>query len=63
MNDLDELQQKALEFSSDQAGAFLESLGQTDLAQLSREQWIEFLQIVVCRYQDKLVSLRPSLSR
>lgn len=59
MNDLDELQQKALDFSSDQAGAYLESVGQTDLAQLSREQWMQFLQIVVCRYQDKLVELRP----
>lgn len=41
-----------LERASRNAGEYLDELGKTDLATLTREQWLELLTIVVCRYHD-----------
>lgn len=51
MNELDET---ALAYASDMAGEVLDELGETDLAKLSREQWLELLRVIICRYYDKL---------
>lgn len=57
MVDLDALELRAMEAAGAQAGAFLDSIGTTDLAQLSQEQWGSFLSLVVCGFSDELRKL------
>lgn len=44
----------AIEESSGPAGAYLDALGITDLAQMGRNQWLGFLECVVTSYSDAL---------
>jgi hypothetical protein len=44
----------AIEDASDKAGEYLDELNQTDLAKLSREQWLELIQVIVTAFTDKL---------
>ncbi len=39
------------------AGAYLDSIGKTDLAQLEKYEWAEFLKIVVRRFGDHVTVL------
>lgn len=57
MVDPTENETKALEAASDNAGAYLEELGETDLAKLSREQWMTLLEVVVTAWSDALHEL------
>jgi Family of unknown function (DUF6511) len=43
----------ALEAGSD-AGAYLDEVGQTDMASLTRDQWLEFLRRIVTGYEHAL---------
>lgn len=54
MVDPDEREEQAIEHASDQAGEYLDSLGRTDLATLSREEWLTLLQVTVTAFQDKM---------
>jgi hypothetical protein len=44
----------ALDEAGEVAGAYLESIGKFDLAQLSQTEWIEFLRTVLNSYGDKM---------
>jgi hypothetical protein len=44
----------AIEASSEPAGQYIESLGRTDMATWSRNEWLEFLECVVTGYTDEL---------
>lgn len=48
---------EALEAASPVAGEYLDSLGKTDLADLSRDEWMTFIEVIVTAYQDSLRSL------
>jgi hypothetical protein len=51
---LDNFEQKALRAAGDQAGAYLDSIGKTDLATLDEVQWVAFLRKVVDGFGDAL---------
>ena len=44
----------AIMAASDPAGEYLESIGKTDLATLTEDDWYCFLEVVVTAYQDHL---------
>lgn len=44
----------AIEASSEPAGQYIESLGRTDMATWSRDEWMTFLECVVTGYVDHL---------
>lgn len=48
---MDNCEEKRLEGASAMAGEYIEELGQSDLAQLSYEQWIEFLRRAIRGYE------------
>jgi hypothetical protein len=54
MVDKTEHEELALEKASDEAGEYLEELGETDLRKLSREQWMTLLEVVVTAWTDAL---------
>jgi hypothetical protein len=58
-----ENEQAALEAASDQAGEYLESVGETDLAKLSREQWMTLLEVAVTAWTDRLRELETDGGR
>lgn len=45
---------QALMGTSDMAGEYLESIGKTDLAALSYEEWMTLIEVIVTAYTDKL---------
>jgi len=47
----------ALAYAGDMGGAYLDSLGLTDLAQLSPKQWQTFLGCVIGGYGERLQEL------
>lgn len=46
---------RALQAGGNVGGAYLESIGKTDLADLTPEQWAEFLSRVLAGYSDDLI--------
>lgn len=44
----------AIQATLEPAGEFLESIGETDLAKLSTEDFLTFVEVVVTAYQDNL---------
>ena len=50
-------EQAAMAAGGDAAGAYLESLGQSDLARLSPAEWRQLIEIVVTGYCDTLREL------
>lgn len=42
---------------ANQGGAFLDQLGKTDLAALSPDEWMSFIEAVVTGFQDKVANL------
>jgi len=50
-------EQDALKEGAQSGGAFLDDLDQTDLAQISLEDWQAFIEIVVTAYCDHLRDL------
>lgn len=47
----------ALLSTSDPAGSYLEQIGKTDLAVLTEDEWMSFLEVVVSAFQDKMAEL------
>ncbi len=50
-------EEAAMTAGGDAAGAYLESLGQSDLARLSPAEWRQLIEIVVTGYCDRLREL------
>lgn len=44
----------AIEAASDPAGQYIESLGRSDMATWSRDEWLGFIEVVVTGYSDAL---------
>jgi len=44
----------AVIFGGEQGGAYLESIGKTDLITLTKEEWLTFLGTVVTNFQNEL---------
>lgn len=63
MIDPDEDEQGALEFASQMAGEFVESLGKTDLATFTADEWATLVECAVTGYQDKLQELIANAPR
>jgi len=62
MIDANEHEIAAMMHASDRAGEFIESLGKTDMAAWSREQWGQFIEVICTGYVDKLVDLRAGIN-
>lgn len=60
MIDPSEHEIEAMLAASAPAGEYLESIGQTDLAQLDENQWMTFIEVVCTNYVDKLRSLKAA---
>lgn len=56
MVDPTEQEIQAIMLASRPAGEFIESIGQTDMAKWSEEQWYSFLEVVVTGFQDGMIS-------
>lgn len=63
MVDPDEHEQAALEFASQMGGEYLESVGVTDLAQITAEQWLTLVECIVTGYQDNLMEATSDNAR
>jgi len=48
----------AIMASSEPAGQYLDSIGKTDLATLTEDEWYSFLEVVITGYQDRLAVLK-----
>lgn len=57
MIDLTEAEIAAIEAASEPAGAYIESLGRTDMATWTREEWMTFLECVVTGFTDEMQRL------
>jgi hypothetical protein len=51
---LEAYEYKAGMAAGDQAGAYLDQIGRTDLAELTREQWEEFIARVIIGFQHEM---------
>ena len=61
MIDANEHELAAMLNASDRAGEFIETVGATDMAAWSREQWGQFIEVICTGYVDKLVDLRAGV--
>lgn len=59
MNDLTEYEQQAIDHASTCAGEYLDSLGKTDLAKMTQEEWRTLITIAALRFAQKANELRP----
>jgi hypothetical protein len=48
---------EAIGAAGQDAGDYLEWLGKTDLATMSEDEWLQFIEVVVTGYQDKLTEI------
>ena len=53
-HDLDRYEELALLAGGQEAGAYLEQIGKTDLALLTPEEWESFLRLVLIGYADRM---------
>ena len=53
-HDLDRYEELALQAGGQEAGAYLEQIGKTDLALLTPEEWESFLRLVLIGYADRM---------
>ena len=51
--------QESLEYAGQCAGEYLESINVTDMADMSQEQWMTFLDVVVRNHATKMLDLPP----
>jgi hypothetical protein len=52
--DPDEHEKASIKAASPIAGEYLDSIGKTDLATLSRDEWLTLLEVIITAYQDEL---------
>lgn len=57
MNDVSETELEALRVGGERAGAYLDSINKTDLADLTAEEWDEFLSLILCGYSERIREL------
>jgi len=62
MIDANEHELAAMMHASDRAGEFIETVGCTDMAEWSREQWGQFIEVICTGYVDKLIDLRAGIT-
>ena len=61
MIDANEHEIAAMMNASDRAGEFIETVGDTDMAEWSPEQWGQFIEVICTGYVDKLIDLRSGI--
>lgn len=57
MIDPTEQEIEAIQAASEPAGEYLESIGKTDLATMTEEEWLTLLEVVVTAFSDKMAAL------
>ena len=62
MIDPTEYEQEAIAYGGEQAGKYLETLGKTDLATMSPEEWSAFIEVIVTGYVDRLGEIAAHLA-
>lgn len=50
---------ESLEYAGQCAGEYLEEIGVTDMADMSEEQWMTMLDVIVRNQRDKMAELPP----
>jgi hypothetical protein len=58
MTDPNEFEIQAMSNASDRAGEYIESIGRTDMAVWTEEEWTRFIETVCGGYVDKLCDLQ-----
>lgn len=59
MNDLTPYEQAALEFAGECAGEYLDSIGKTDLAKMTQEEWQTLISVACLNFSQKRNELTP----
>ena len=62
MIDANEHELAAMANASDMAGEYIESLGKTDMAKWTPQQWSQFIEVICGAYVDKLCEMQASLN-
>jgi len=62
MIDKDDDERAALQEAGQEAGAFVESLGRTDLAAWASQEWATLVEVIVTAYQDALACARARIA-
>ena len=57
MDELSHNEIQAIEAASDAGGAFLDHLGKTDMATMSRDEWMSFMEKVALGFADAMAGL------
>ena len=57
--DIDDYEKEALVFAGKMGGEYLDSIGKTDLAKLSIEEWNTFLEVICINFSQKKAELAP----
>lgn len=50
----------AIMATSEPAGAYLEKIGKTDLATMTQDQWMNFLEVVCTAFSDSMMAAAAS---
>ena len=61
MIDKDDEERGALQEAGQEGGAFVESLGRTELAAWTPEEWATLVEVIVTAYQDALFRARDGI--
>ena len=61
MIDKDDDERAALQEAGQEGGAYIESLGRTELATWSANEWATLVEVVITAYQDALARLRDGI--
>lgn len=54
---------EAMEHAGDMAGEYLDSLGKTDLAKMSQDEWRTLIEVVCGGYVEKLSAIAEEMDR
>lgn len=54
-----DITKQANEYASDMAGEYLNELGKTDLATMSRDEWMELINVITKNYELKKIEISP----
>jgi hypothetical protein len=61
MIDKDDAERTALREAGQEGGAFVESLGRTELAAWTPQEWATLVEVIVTAYQEALGRLRDGI--